>query len=394
MKITHQISKRFIDEIKPSNKSQEFYWDSELKGFGMRITANGAKSYVVQYRNLSGQSKRSTIGKHTALTPTEARKIARSIFGDVAKGLDPQSEKQENRKAQSVRKLAQDYLERHAIPNKTEASLRDDKAMIEKIILPKLGTRLVKDVTSRDVAPVIYSLSKTPYRGNRVRALISKMFSLSVSWGWRSDNPTSGIKKFPEEKRIRWLDVDELERLSTALNSHENVRAANVVRLLLLTGARRGEALKATWDQFDFKRGKWVKPAHTTKQKRVERIPLSAPVLELLTEIKAAQPEGTNFVFPGNKEGQPLQDIKKFWYSIREEAEITDVRIHDLRHTYASHLVSEGFSLAIVGKLLGHTQAQTTMRYAHLADESLKRATDSFGTIFDNSYKAKNHKNE
>lgn len=193
----------------------------------------------------------------------------------------------------------------------------------------------------------------------------------------RDDNPVKGIERYPEEKRNRWLDNDEVQRLWDVLNEYNNQDVANAIRLLLLTGSRRNEVLHATWDQFDLDNSVWTKPAHTTKQKRMEHLPLSAQAISILKTMKSKS--NSSFLFPGKTSNKPVQGIKKAWHTIRKKAELSDVRLHDLRHTYASHLVSNGLSLSIVGKLLGHTQVSTTQRYAHLADEPLRNATAFFG---------------
>jgi integrase len=252
--------------------------------------------------------------------------------------------------------------------------------MLRNYVRPALGSKRVESVRRRDIERLHQNLKATPYRANRVLALLSKMFSLAVQWDWRADNPCRGIQKFHEEKRERWLKTDELRGLTGALDKSTNQRAADAVRLLILTGARKGEVLKAEWPQIDFERGVWTKPSAHTKQKRTEHVPLSAAALTLLQGMRERDPAG-RYLFPGDKPGQPLQDIKRFWAQICRETELEGVRIHDLRHTFASHLVSSGLSLELVGRLLGHTQAATTMRYAHLADDPLREAANRYGNI-------------
>jgi integrase len=202
-----------------------------------------------------------------------------------------------------------------------------------------------------------------------------------MAWDWRPDNPAKGVKRYGEEKRERWLSDDELRRLCSVLNQHSNERASSAIRLQLLTGARLGEVLNARWRDFNFDRGVWIKPSHHTKQNRREHVPLSAEALKLLqamASVLADADDGSAYLFPGDAPGKPLCDIKKFWKSVLLEARISDYRRHDNRHTYASHLVSSGLSLEIVGRLLGHTQPSTTRRYAHLADDPLRLATARF----------------
>ncbi|MBF0325827.1 MAG: tyrosine-type recombinase/integrase [Alphaproteobacteria bacterium] len=376
-----KLTKRIVEALELPTGKDVLLWDDEVPGFGLRVKASGTKSYIIQYR-AAGQSRRLTLGRHGILTAEEARTMAKIELAKVAKGDDPAMVRKDNRQAPNMRELAADYMERHAIPKKRPTSVRDDRSMLDKLILPRLGARRVRDVGRRDVEALVLSLRTTPYQANRVRALLSKMFSLAVGWNWRSDNPVKGVEKFGEEKRDRWLKDDELVRLFAVLDAHANQRAANAVRLLLLTGARRSEVLKATWDQFDFERGVWRKPAHTTKQKRTEHLPLSGQTMALLSSIREDGAD-SQYVFPGKAPGKPLTDIKKFWQGVLVEARIEDARLHDLRHTHASHLVSSGMSLAIVGRLLGHTQAQTTHRYAHLADDPLRAAAEHFGAKAD-----------
>lgn len=189
-----------------------------------------------------------------------------------------------------------------------------------------------------------------------------------------------GIEKYQEEKRDRWLDQEELDRFWEVLDRYPSHKMAYIFKLLLLTGARKGEVLNATWDQFDFEKGIWTKPSHLTKQKKKEYLPLSEKALEVLQTLQRLNIQHSPFLFPGRIAGQPVKEIQAFWNKVIKEATLENVRIHDLRHTHASHLVSSGLSLSIVGKLLGHTQASTTQRYAHLADESLRQAAELFGS--------------
>jgi integrase len=205
------------------------------------------------------------------------------------------------------------------------------------------------------------------------------MFSLAIKWEMRPDNPAKGIERNPEQRRDRFLSGDELARLTEALADHSEQQSANAVRLLLLTGARRGEVLSATWDQFDLENGVWTKPSAHTKQKKDHRVPLSAPALQLLSDMNAAST--SDHLFPGKSPDVPMTEIKHFWAAVCRKAKIRDCRLHDLRHTYASILASSGLSLPIVGALLGHTQPGTTARYAHLYDDPLREATERVGAV-------------
>ena len=371
-----KLTKTVVEKATPDAKKDVFIWDSALPGFGVRIYPSGVRKYVVQYRLADTSQRRLAIGKHGVLTVVKAREMAREKLVSVARGEDPAAEKNSARHASTVRDLAQDYLERHAIPNKQPASVDDDRRMLDGIILPKLGSAKVAAVKRRDIETLHNSLRKTPYAANRLLALLSKMFSLAVDWEWCAKNPIKGIKRFGEDRRERWLSSEELRRLWAVLDQHPNKRSANAVKLLILTGSRRSEVLSATWDQFDLERGTWTKPSHSTKQKRTEYVPLGEDALALVTTMRDGADPDSPYLFPGDAPGKHLSEIKKFWRRVCELAAIEGVRIHDLRHTYASNLVSRGVSLHIVGRLLGHTQPQTTARYAHLDDAALRNATE------------------
>jgi integrase len=304
-------------------------------------------------------------------------------LADALRGNDPVAADRAVRAAPTMKELAADYLEQHALPKKRARSVENDRSMLDRIILPRIGGKKVNDVQSRDIHALHIAMKDTPYQANRVLALLSKMFSLAMNWGWRGDNPVQGIERFHEERRERWLSDDELGRILIALSTHPNERAANAVRFQLLTGARIGEVLSACWSDIDLVRGVWIKPSHNTKQNRTEHLPLSAPALALLADMRARAGAMQQYLFPGNETDKPLRGIKKFWRNITGQAGLGDYRLHDNRHTHASHLVSSGLSLEIVGRLLGHTNPLTTKRYAHLADDPLRAAAERFGSKMD-----------
>lgn len=404
-----KLTAGYVGRIKPEDG--EFHWDTEVKGFGLRVRPT-AKTWVFDYRLPSGKQGRFKIGPFAAFTADEARLEAKKLAGRVAKNEDPSAERDALRRAATMRELAADYLERHAKPNKSPAEAKADEARLARYVLPKLGGRKAADVTRRDVEDLHRAMQSKPYAANRVLALLSKMFSLAVKWGLRPDNPVKGIERNAEARKEAWLSDAEIQKLLAVLRGHANERAANAVRLLLLTGARMREVLHARWEQFDLAEGTWTKPAHTTKQKKLHHVRLSAPALALLKSIREAaeaaasakaaktgQPSDVGpFVFPGGAEGQPLDSIKRFWAGLMEKAELgaweklpghtaekpalrfrAKYRIHDLRHTVASHMVTAGTSLAVVKEALGHTQIATTMRYAHLAPSAVQEAADRFG---------------
>jgi integrase len=333
---------------------------------------------------------------------------------EVDHGHDPMGERQAQRDAPTVKELWERY-EREHLPQKAPRTQVDERIMWQKIILPRFGRTKVADITHDDVDAFhrdITIVRGTPVRANRTVEVLRRAFNLAIRWKWRDDNPASGVRRNPEEKRNRYLNKVEIAALARALNEHSEPMSANAIKLLMLTGARRGEVLGATWEMFDLENGVWTKPSAHTKQRRVHRVPLSSPAIQLLAAMKdAAQhaAEATStpcnpFVFPGAND-KPMTDIKRTWASVCRKAGLAvqvekkgrdgkimqgkdgkpamvwqpSVRIHDLRHSFASILVSAGASLPLIGQLLGHTQVQTTQRYAHLFDDPLRKAAETVG---------------
>jgi integrase len=380
----------------PVAKPQAIYYDTEVKGFGLRVTKGGARSFILNYR-AHGVERRLTIGSYSDWRVAAAREEAKRLKRLVDQGRDPMGERHEERAAPTMGDLADRYLLEHA-PRKREGSRREDESLIAQWIRPELGSRKVADLRHADIERVHRKITAhgTPTRANRAAALLSKMLNLAVRWEIRADNPARGLERNHEEKRARYLTSDELRRLVDGLAAYPNQVAANAIRLLLLTGARRGEVLGASWDQFDLETGIWVKASSHTKQKREHRVPLSAPVRLLLAEMKAAadqraaeaKQESCPFLFPAQRRargarqsGGNLVEIKGAWRAICKLAGLSGVRVHDLRHSYASILASAGLSLPVIGALLGHTQPGTTARYAHLFDDPLRAATERVGEV-------------
>ncbi len=372
-----KLTKRFVESVIPDSHKMIKHWDSELKGFGLIVLPSGRRTYCVQYRNVNRVKKMFKIGTHGQVTTEEARSLAKKYLGGAVHGHDPAKKKKDNQSLPTMNDLARDYVLHHGEKKKPK-SLEEDQKLLKNIILPAFGKKNVTDISRREIEELHREHKKTPYQANRALAVLSKMFTLANNWEWREDNPVKGIERYPEEKRDRWLTSEELKVLWKVLDEYSNPLVACIFKLLILTGARKGELTHATWDQFDLEKGVWTKPSHLTKQKKKEHLPLSIEAMEILETMKSQA--SSPFLFPGKVEGKPVQEIKKSWDTIRKKSGFPDLRIHDLRHTHASHLVSSGLSLSIVGKLLGHTQASTTQRYAHLADEPLRQAAQLFGS--------------
>lgn len=352
--------------------------DLDLRGFALRTTSREIKSFILDYR-FNGRERQYTIGRYPAWSVAAARDEAKSLWQRIDRGEDITAGRQAERAAPTMEDLVKRYREEY-LPKKREWSRRNDESMIKQHVLPRLKRLKVATVQYEDIDALHRSLSATPIRANRLHALLSKMFALAIRWRWRTDNPCKSIERYPENRRTRYLTRAELARLTEALNAHPNQVAANIIRFLMLTGSRRSEVFHAQWKQIDLEQGIWVKPSAHTKQKREHRVPLNRPAIALLLSVKEEGQKPDDYVFPGRGD-KPWTDIKAAWKAIRVAAQLDDVRIHDLRHSYASILASAGLSLPIIGQLLGHTQAQTTARYAHLFDDPLREATERAGSF-------------
>jgi integrase len=380
---------KFVRNLAAPEKGNRIAYDhgkDPVRGFGIRVTAAGAKSFVLNY-TIAGRERRLTIGRYSDWSVAAAREQARSLRRKVDSGEDPLEATETQRNAPTVSELCDRYLVEHASRKRTG---EQDRSMIERFVRPRLGSRKVASITFDDLDKLHRQLTDAngKYAANRAAALLSKMFNLSTRWRMRTDNPAKGIERNHEERRYRYLTGDEMRRFTEALAVYPNQVAANAVRLLLLTGARRGEVLGATWDQFDLATGIWVKPSTHTKQKREHRVPISAPARQLLADMRAAaevhakakERVPSKYLFPTRVGDGPMVVITA-WAGLCKAAALEGVRLHDLRHTYASVLASAGLSLPVIGALLGHTQPGTTARYAHLFDDPLRAATERVGAI-------------
>jgi integrase len=365
--------------VAPATGNQITY-DSTVSGFGVRITAGGAIAFILNYRvKATGRERRYTIGKSPQWPVAAAREEAKRLKREVDSGGDPLNELEEIRSAPTVADLCDKFEAEHV--GKLRAQTQADyRRAIRNDIVPALGKLKVAAVDFEDVERLHRKITqRAPTQANRTLAVLSKMFALAIKWRRRPDNPCKGVERNREDARKRYLKPDELGRLTKALAEYPDQDAADIFRLLLLTGARRGEVRSATWDQFDLEEGVWTKPATATKQKERHEVPLSAPARQLLAR-RLSNRDTSPWVFPGRSDQHRI-NLDRSWGQICKAAGITGLRIHDLRHSYASTLVSAGFSLPTIGALLGHSQPQTTARYAHLFDDPLRKATERAGAI-------------
>ena len=355
--------------------------DSEVPGFGVRVTANGARSYVLRYTTRAGRERTFTIGDAGNWRTSDARDKARELRREVEDGGDPLGAIEEERAAPTITDLIERFRAEH-LPRKRPGTARDYEGLLRLHIEPHFGQHTkVADVRFEDIDALHRKITKagSPYSANRAVTVLSKMFALAVRWHMRETNPCRGVERNVEYHRRRYLSGDELIRLTRALARHSERQAADAIRLLLLTGARRGEVLGMRWA--DIEDGIWSKPPSSTKQREHHQIPLSAPAQALLADIRKHQRPRTEFVFPGLGTSRHLVELKRSWRRVIKAAGIEDLHVHDLRHSYASQLVSGGASLPLIGALLGHSNPTTTARYAHLFHDPLRAATEKVGAV-------------
>ncbi len=369
-----KLTKRTVDALKPRPGRDLVVFDSELSGFGIRVKPSGRKSYLIQYRNAGGRSRRLTISGHGRLTAEQARDQAKQLLAAAARGQDPAEERHRALRAPTVAQLAALYVERHARPRKKTAVA--DESMLRRYILPAFGTKKVDAITAADVARLHHALGDKPLAANRVLALLSVMFNLAESWGLRAaaSNPCRHLKRYPERKRERYLAAEEIQRLGAALAAVEGVEhpsALAAIRLLLLTGARKSEILTLKWEHVDLERYALRLPDSKTGAKIIA---LGGAAAALLGRLD--RQDGNPYVCWGNSSGGHFVDLQHVWQRIRRRAQLPEVRLHDARHTFASFGAAAGMGLPVLGALLGHKQPVTTARYAHLANDPLRAAAD------------------
>ena len=364
-----RISKRSVDAVKAGG-TDAVYWDGELTGFGLRVRRSGRKSYVVQTR-IAGKLCWFTIGPHGPLNPDQARARALEILACAKKGIDPRDADARREAEPSMADLGRRFLEEY-VPVHCKPSTREEYSRSVRLFVdPVIGALRVPEVQRKDIAALHHGLRDKPYQANRTLGVLSKMFSLAEVWGWRPDgsNPCRHVKRYKEHKRERFLSQEETERLGQVLRDVEEEMPSAVAafRLLLLTGSRMSEIRDLRWD---YVKDDCIELPDAKTGGRV--VPLGPEARAVLSAIP--RDEDNPWVIAGRLPGSHLTDLQRPWRRIRKQAGLEDVRIHDLRHSFASRALALGESLTMIGKLLGHTQVQTTARYAHLARDSIQTA--------------------
>ena len=344
--------------------------------FGVRVFPSGRRSYVCSYRVL-GRFRIATLGRSDALTLDEARRKARGYLGRVAASLDPQAAQDAIAASGTMKDLCEEYMRRHAKAKKR--TWKTDRSFIDRLLLPKLGSRLVASVTPADIAKIHSNVgSDHPYAANRLLEVVAKMFVLGKTWGKlpkEATNPGVGIEPFPEKKRRRYVTTAEMPKLAEAIDAEDNLFARHAIWLLLLTGLRRTELLKAKWSHIDWD----LRTLYIGQTKNDEPVlaPLSNAAITRLNLIERV--EDNPYIICGKIKGQHLKNLRLAWVRVRTAANLQDVRLHDLRRTVGSWLVHEGSSLHLVGAVLNHKDPKTTAGYAYFQIGDRQAALDRHG---------------
>ena len=393
-----KLTKRLVDSVRPSAEESRT-WDTEIKGLVLRVFPDGRKSFALKYRIRSRQ-RWFTIGNFgDPWTVEEARARARTVLRAAEDGKDLQSAKEEQREAPTVAELTERYLKEgpRSKPNKRASSWYHDTSRLRRHVIPLIGKQSAAELKRKDVelmqADILEGKTAATIKGKKrglarvrggatIAGGVVRSFAAMMAWAVRDGivptNPCIGVTRVATPRRERYLSVEEIQAVLGAADSLARAGEipqsfADAVRLLALTGARRTEILELRWSEVDLLRARIILPRHRSKTGE-KSIPLNTASVDVLKRHHS-EANGV-FVFPGKGGNGPLVGVSKRWEQVRTLAEIPDLRMHDLRHSFASFAVADGASLFLVGKALGHTQSTTTERYAHLADDVVRKVAE------------------
>ena len=366
------LSKRTVDGLSVADK-EVIFWDRELRGFGVRVYPSGAKVYLVQSRGPGG-SKRIALGRHGVIPAGRARQRAALVIGRIKAGEEPEAAAEARASVGStVAELAGRYLSEHVAVRCKPNTVTGYRQLIDRHVVPLLGKQPISALGREHVADLHYRLRRTPMAANQAVDALSRMLNQAEAWGLvpPGGNPCRFVAKYRMRRLERFLTEEEFRRLGRTLDALEAegrvpVHAAAALRLLMLTGCRCGEIMTLPWEDVHLEANE-IRLRDSKTGPRV--MPLSPGAARLLASLP--RDAGNPWVIAGRKPGTRLTHIAYYWYRVRERAGLDDVRIHDLRHSFASRALALGESLPTIGKLLGHSKIQTTARYAHLARDSV-----------------------
>ena len=366
------ISRRTVEAL-PVGERETIFWDHELSGFGVRVYPSGRKVYLVQTRS-GGKSRRVTIGRHGVLSAEQARRKAAQFIASIKSGEEPARPQSLPDAGPTIAEVAERYMKEHVTVRCKPSTARACRYTLDRYLLPVFGARPLGTIGREEVAALQYRLHKTPIMANRVIDILSRLFNTAEAWGIAPEggNPCRFVQKYKERSCERFLSEEEFRRLGCVLDEMEtagkvSASAVAAIRLLMLTGCRRGEILTLRWEDVDLEAGELQLRDAKTGARQVALSPAAVRVLS------AIPPHAdTPWVIAGRKPGTRLANLNASWLVVRARAGLDDVRLHDLRHSFASRALALGESLTMIGKLLGHRKVQTTARYVHLAQDSVK----------------------
>ncbi len=375
------LTKQAIDRAKFDPEGPTWQWlrDESVPGFGLRILPSGRKSFVLRYRTRTGRMRYLTLGRYGTLTVSQAQKRAVRELGKVLDGDDPAEERKEARRGATFSDFSETYLRRME-KRWTPKTTYETERRLKKHLKPAFGSARLEDIKRPRISAILDQIAESsgPYESNRVHELVRAMFNRAQAWGFYPDdrpNPARGIERFKEQSRDRWLKPEEVEALMECVRAQTDLSFQAFIPLLLLTGLRKSELLRAQWQHIDFDRGEILLPE--TKSGRPQVRTLSAPAVQILRFFPGT--EGNPYVFPGRKKGTPRNDFRTEWQEAREAAGLANVTLHDLRRTAGSYMAQAGVSLQVIGEVLGHQHAAITKVYARLSQENERQALEALG---------------
>lgn len=401
-----RLNRTFVENMTAPTKGEKVAMDSDVPGFGVRVMATGARSYFVRYRILGGRSapvRRATLGRHPLMTPEKARQLARDVLADARKGLDPMAEKKKQRASVTVQELITEWIEGAGARTrkgrvKSAASFACDKSRLTHHVAPIIGRVKLCDLSRGHIEQVRDAVAsgktarpreKTKARGyrhikggegaaGRAVACLSSVLGYAIERSYITHNPATGVHSATERRCERFLSLAEIGSLKAALDNHlaDHPNAVRILNLLLLTGCRFNEIAKLTWAEVDLGAGFINLKSSKTGERVVYLSSAAVAALE-----KVPRKEGSTFVFPATRGDGNYQGTPKVWRAILLTAKLSKVRIHDLRHTFASTALADGYSLEVIAKLLGHSEVRTTARYSHFADHAIREAANRVGVV-------------
>lgn len=411
-----KITKRAVDASYPDSGGKRYFvWDSEIKGFGLLVLPSGVKSYVFNYRTPEGRSRRYTIGKHGTWTPEQARRKASELRHALSIGDDPLAAKAAKRSTKTVGEILDAYLASERFQEKAESTKAIDRGRISRHLRPLLGSRYVSDFKTEDIRRALSDIRdgktaatiKTGKRGlARVRggkttardsiALLRAMLNWAVAEELITNNPAASVKLGANGTRDLILnDAQDYARLFSTLERMENEKrlrqpVADAIRVIALTGARRGEIAGLRWEHVDLKRGLITLPigAHKTGGRTGKPRVIGLPTMAQEIIARQGTGESGDFVFAPSRGNGPIE-LSRVWRKIREEASLPEgIGLHGLRHSLASHMAMGGAGAAEIMTALGHTQIATAARYVHWAQDARQGLAEQAASVVMAGFKA------